>query len=132
MSKKYYQRDTRASTNDKDTFGTIYESMLLSDTWQSLKKSTQNLYIYCRVQSRSRAGRACLFKHAREYETKYDSDIEFVFPAKHIEKYGLDRRNFKRGLTELIQAGFLEIVEQNNHRRDVNVYRFSNKWSKKS
>lgn len=113
--------------NKFDTFGMICESMCKTKVFQDLTPSAKVMYVLCRVQSASEDGRRCLFQHAKQYEREYSADC-FVFPAQHMEKYGLDRRNAKKQIDLLVSAGFLDIVEENRQQKLVNVYRFSSRW----
>ncbi len=120
--------DYNASNGVNDNFGTIYAGMCKSDAFKSLNISLRFFYVVCRVQSQSKEGRQCLYRHCEEEGTKYDHHTHFVFPASHIEEYGYDRRNAFKYLNELANAGFIEKVENNKHRKKVNVYRFVSKW----
>ena len=52
---------------------------------------------------------------------------DFVFPRSKYRTYsGNDK--FLRARQELIDKGFLEVVQNNANLRRPNVYRFSDKW----
>lgn len=116
-----------AQGNQLDPFGIVCESMCKTKAFQDLPPSVKVMYVYCRVQSMSVDGRRCLYQHAKQYERTYSTDC-FVFPASHMERFGLDRRNAKKQINHLVNAGFLEIVESNRQQKVVNVYCFSSKW----
>ena len=126
--RKEKYRDIFASSKKTDYFGTIFDSMCRSKDYKDLSLGAKHFYTLCRVQARSKAGRACLYAHSKEFNNTYDAERYFVFPAKHQEAYGVLRQNGNRYLQELERAGFIEKVEQNNHIKKVNVYRFSRKW----
>ncbi|MCR5836708.1 MAG: hypothetical protein K6G88_09385 [Lachnospiraceae bacterium] len=128
-SKKTQFKDTRASVSGKDYFGTIYDGMCRSETYRKLHIGAKHFYTLCRVQSRSSHGKACLYKHAKEWGTNYNENY-FVFPASHLEMYGIERSNAHKYFKELQEAGFIRKVECNKHIHKVNVYEFSDKWKK--
>ena len=127
--KKYL--DNAASLGESDFFGTIYDGMCQSKQYQSLSIGARQFYTLCRVQSRSSHGKACLSRHGQEENTTY-TDYCFCFPAKHLKLYGVDRSNANRYLNELINAGFIDLLEQNKHRKKINVYCFSSRWKQTS
>lgn len=130
-SKKTYKPDYFASCGDeKDTFLTCYDSLLVSEQFKKLSPSAKNMYILCRNQLTSRNGRQCLYNHAKEFEISYPDNC-FVFPSKQQERYGLKRTNSYRYLQELIDAGFIKKHEGNKHMWKVNVYQFCTDWKKK-
>lgn len=126
--KKEKFKDIKASCKTVDTFGTVFESMCKSEAYKGLTIGAKHFYTLCRVQSRSKTGRSCLFKHQQVYGINYNPEIYFVFPAKQMEEYGEKRQNGHRYFKELEQAGFIEIAENNSHIKKVNVYKFSDKW----
>lgn len=131
MAKKNYVRDTFASCKDKDTFGSIYESMVLSPAFIELSSREKVMYMLCRVQASSKTAKSCIYNHATENEREYEKNA-FVFPAKHMAKYGIDRSNGNKLLKQLEEKGFIEKVECNKRQRKINVYRFSIGWKNSS
>lgn len=125
--KKPQYKDCFASAGEKDYFGTIYDGMCKSTAYQSLGIGARHFYTLCRVQARSTHGKACLYKHGDEYGIQYN-EHDFVFPAKHLEMYGIDRSNASRYFKELEAAGFITKKEKNKHIKKVNVYSFSDRW----
>lgn len=119
--------DLYAGNGPNDRFGTVFDGMVTSEKFQSLSLGARYFYILCRVQSQSKHGKACLYKHREEYGRTY-GDKCFVFPASHQRMYGVDKGNSSRYLSELTKAGFIECIENNSHMRKVNVYAFSDKW----
>ena len=112
-----------------EPFGRVYSSVLKSEQYRNLSIGARQLYCCCRAQESSRKGRQCLFRHG--VEDGNDSYVEyrdFVFPARHLSEYGIDRSNAVKWFGELEDAGFITIREKNKHRRKVNVYSFSDKW----
>lgn len=126
-SKKNKYRDYFASSGDKDTFGMLYEGMCKSEAYKSLPISVRHFYDMCRVQAKSSRGKACLYEHGKEVGVTY-SDNDFVFPASHLQEFGYDRSNAHKYFDVLVAAGFIDIKENNQHRKKVNVYSFSSRW----
>lgn len=127
--KKTFKPDKFASKEgNHESFGTVYHSMVTDDKFKKLSNMAKEVYFYCRIQLTSKESRECLFNHGKEQDITY-GDGCFVFPSKHQQGYGfMDRGNFSGWMQELINAGFIERVEHNKHRRKVNVYRFSTRW----
>lgn len=129
FKKKTFKPDYFASRcGAKETYGTIYYSLLTDEKFLKLSNMARYLYVCCRVQSTSRLGRECLYNHGNEEGVVYGEGC-FVLPAKHQREYGLnDRGNVAKWMKELIDAGFVDKLETNKHRKKVNVYRFSTRW----
>lgn len=129
MPKKQYKPDLFASVGKGDTFAMIYDGMIKSDAFLSLTCAEKYFYCVCRVQSKSVDGKACLYRHGIEDGVQY-TEHDFVFPAKHMEKYGYDRSNGLKYINSLIDKGFIKCKEKNKHRYKVNVYSFTDGWKK--
>ena len=117
-----------ATDNPNDNFGMIHEGLLKSLQFQNLSSGAQNFLLTCYVHAQTEKSRRCLYNHGKEFSREYDHERDFVFPRKQMEEYGVDGSNGYKYLKALIDAGFLEIKEQNKHMRMVNVYSFSSKW----
>lgn len=130
-SKKSKYKDLYASTDDKDFFGTIYDGMCRSKAYQALNIGARQFYTLCRVQAKSTHGKSCLYQHGNEFGVEY-TENDFVFPAKHLAMYGIDRSNANHLFEELEAAGFIDVKEKNSHRKRVNVYSFSKRWKDSS
>lgn len=123
-------RDAAAmiESGDHKRYGTIGVRMMQSLEFRALTPGAQLMYMRCRCQSQSPEGRRCLYQYSKDVGMDYSPDRYFVFPSKHMAEYGVDRGNGSKWLKELINKGFLEMVESNKHRHKVNVYSFSTKW----
>lgn len=53
--------------------------------------------------------------------------MEFTFPYSKYKNY-VSKQGFLNIRTELIEKGFIEIVQNNANLRKANIYRFSEKW----
>lgn len=129
--KKIQFVDTKASFGNKDYFGTVFVGMLKHSAYKKLSLAQKQFYSYCRVQSRSSEGQACLYNFSKESGIIYSKDC-FVFPASHMKQYGIDRGNGSKLLKQLEAAGFIRTVENNKHRKKINVYEFSDEWKNSS
>lgn len=110
------------------TFCMIYESLLKNEYFQQLDGSLRYFYICCLSEWRSRDGRSCLYQHRQESQREY-SIYSFVFPAKHLKQYGIDRGNASRYFDDLIALGLLRKLENNKLRQKVNVYEILDGWN---
>lgn len=115
MAKKSFKPDYNAciGNNKHENFGSIYESMVKSEQFKALSSPARMLYVLCRIQHKSSAGKACLHNHSEEFGVKYP-DSCFVFPAKQQLEYGLQRTNSQRYFKELIEKGFIENMNRIN------------------
>lgn len=133
MSKRKTDNDPFLSLTDKDNFTYIYDGTLTSKQFTSLSPSTQRLYIACISQRMSGKGTANLHlfnkQHGKDYNEK---NGYFTMPKKRIEEYGLKANTcHTKGFKELEEAGFIEVIERNRHRKIENIYRLSTAWKKK-
>ncbi len=130
-NKKQYKADIFASIGKDDKFGMVYDGLYQSKAFNELPLSVKHFYTLCRIQAKSSHGTSCLYKHGKEYGITY-TENDFVFPASHMRKYGVDRSNGFKCLKKLIEAGFIDKKEKNKHMYKVNVYSFSKRWKEQS
>lgn len=124
--------DPRLSLTDKDNFATIYVGALTCKQYTSMSLSARQLYIACISQNMSGKGKANLHLFNEQHGTNYNEyDGFFTMPNKRIKAYGLSPNTcHKKSFKELIDNGFIEVVESNRHRHIENIYRFSTAWKK--
>ena len=129
MKKNKNYIDINASISNRDKyFGIIYEGMCKSEQFQKLSRKAQIVYVLCRVHAHTQKCKACLYNHAKEEGRTYGPDC-FVFPDCQQDDYGEhDHSNFNKYMKQLINAGFIDLIENNKHRFKINVYSFSSKW----
>lgn len=132
MARKKYEPDFNACIGKHDTFGMVYAGMVKHESFKNLSIGEKNMYFYCRIQAKDNTAKQCLFKHGQEYGREYNPETDFVFPASHFEKYGIDRGNGSRWLHALANKGFIKIKEDNSKQKLVNVYSFIDKWKNTS
>lgn len=125
---KYWESDT----GKNDNFGRVHESLVKSHAYQKLKPQEKVFYLLCRVQAETETGRQCLYNAINEQKLDLQDTGNphkyFVFPASHMDEYGIDRYGGCRALKALENAGFIKVVANNKHRFKVNVYEFSDEW----
>ena len=129
--------DYFASRDASDhNWGRIYEGMVKSSAYQKLSLGARHFFTICRIQANTSSAKRTLYNHCGRrsiYEDGGQNKIHilenyFVFPASHLNEYGYDRSNASKYFKELKEAGFIDIIESNQHRHQVNVYAFSNRW----
>lgn len=91
----------------KDKFVQITHTLLNHQSFTTLKRSSQMLYIYMRDYS--------------------NGNYVFTYPYK-IYKNIFSKQGFQIALNELIEHGFLEIKASGRYTRTENIYQFSAKW----
>lgn len=97
---------------DENRFIQVGNALLLSKKFQALKPGAQMLYL-------------CMAMDAGEKR-------EFAFPHKAAKKYGISSSSFERWTEELIEAGFIEKIEDENfYLYTPNKYRFNFAWKAK-
>ncbi len=132
MGKKKYEPDYNACIGKHDPFGMIYLGMTTHESFINLTPREKLMYVYCRQQINDPKAKQCLFKHGQDYSREYNPKTDFVFPASHFEKYGIDRGNGSRWLHSLAKKGFIKIKEDNHEQKLVNVYSFIGEWKNSS
>ena len=90
----------------------VGNSLLLSEEYHRLTANAQILYL-------------CMTMEAGGKPT-----VKFSHSA--AKKYGISSTTFDRAIKQLREAGFLELVEDDNmYQFAANVYRFSTRWKSK-
>lgn len=133
MSKGQKDNNPLTSLTDKDNFAIIYEGALTCKQYISMSPTAKQLYIACISQNMSKKGTANLHLFNKQHGTNYNEKSGyFTMPNKRIKDYGLSPNTcHKHSFKELINAGFIEVIENNKHRHIENIYRFSAAWKKK-
>lgn len=95
--------------NKEKRFAQVGHSFCINQAVKSLSPAALKMYI-------------CIVDEA-------GADRTFEFPEGAAKKYGFTTKGtFRTKVQELIDAGFIEVVENNRTCRKANVYRFSLKW----
>lgn len=93
----------------KERYISIAETMLKHKKFMSLKSSSKTLYIYMKYWACGR--------------------IEFEY-AISMSKSFMSANTFLKSKDELVDKGFIEVIEIGKFTRTTNKYKFSNKWYK--
>lgn len=135
MSKKkqVYQKKTFESTGvGNDTSANIYMSMLMSKAWQQLSKNAQVLYLYCKAQYYAEKQKPKpIVRQLSETEQKMCFTMN---RSKWLNLYCIyksDNGQFNKDMKQLIDNGFVKIVELGSTTRTKNIYMFSDEWQNK-
>lgn len=134
MSRRKSKKDNDPllSLTDKDNYTYIYDGTLTSKQFTSMSPSAQRLYFACISQRMSGKGKANLHLFNEQHGKNYsEQDGYFTMPNKRIKDYGLNPVTcYKTGFKELVDVGFIEVVENNRHRHIENIYRLITAWKK--
>ncbi len=85
----------------------IANTQLVSPVMRSLSNSAFRIYTNMRMES--------------------GGNISFTFPYSKYKSY-MTRPTFEKVVDELVNTGFIEVVQRNANLRKANVYRFSEGW----
>lgn len=132
------------NSNPYSKFTMLYEDLFLSPEFQALDHATQHFYICCRINAITDNGWGALVKHTKERNARMDlSKMQstqemnermdndngyFVMPAAHMKRFGYTRQHGYKLMKKLIDAGFVEEVENNKSQLKMNCYKFSSKF----
>lgn len=117
--KKYTPKPYESSRPNKDSFTSIYESMLKSFAWKELTSNQKILYI---EMKRSRYGKNKPSNYGEEY---------FYFNRHYyVEELGLysNTSQFRKDRDTLIEKGFIICEENGANTRKKSVYKLSPMW----
>ena len=131
-SKGKVPNDPLISLTQRDNYATIYEGAMTHERFKKLNPTAKNLYFFCLLQRKSKKGRDNLYHFNMQYGKNYDHEKGyFTMPAKRIKEFGLDAGTcHRRAFKELIENGFIEVVENNRLSHRENIYKFTTKWKK--
>ena len=123
--------------NAKGGFVRIYSDMLFSNAWNNLTPAAKNLYLFClyaRFHQTKTEKQYLAEKYGNDdFDYFFFNESRFIIQDKRDSMhYGIYSKGngklFRRDRDLLITNGFIEIVEQNKHRMQKNVYKLSAKW----
>lgn len=83
--------------------------MMDSEAWEQLDCYSATLYVHMK----------------KKYNKSNEQDISFTY--KEGMKL-MSKPKFTQAIDQLIECGFIELVEQNWNTRKCNIYGFSDKW----
>ena len=120
MSKrKHYTPQSFESGKSKDVSAVLYASMLQSKNYIELSNGAKVLYQYMKLQY---YGAKNIPEHPQEH---------FYFnEAMYMKTYklGTNKAQFRKYRNELIEGGFIYLVEYGGTTRTKNIYGFCDKW----
>lgn len=120
--RKYRPKSFESSIAAGEPSASIFMSMLRSPAWMNLKPRAQILYLYMKAQ----------YYGVRERRKPEQNPMYFVFNQalwKKTYKLYSNNTSFYADRNQLIEHGFIEIVETGKLTRTKSIYKFSDKWS---
>lgn len=133
-SKPYVPKTFESTGCSGDTSANIYMSMLMSNAWNNLSKNARVLYLYCKAQYYAEKRKPTTQTSNLQVQQS-DRTYFTMNKSKWCELYGLykegNARNFTKDMKELIDNGFVELVENGRLTRTKSVYKLSDKWQDK-
>ena len=82
-------------------------SIMASESMRSLSPSAFKIYCYMRIESGGKRS--------------------FKFPFSKYRSY-TTRPTFEKALKELVDKGFVDVIQRNGNLRKANIYSFSSRW----
>lgn len=117
--RKYEPKAYECVSSQPPLSAVIYASMVQSDNWKKLSHGAHVTYLYMKLQL---YGARNIEGHPKEH---------FYFnDAMATKVYGIstNREQCRKYRNELLQYGFIELVEYRAHSFDKNIYTFSSRW----
>ncbi|MCC8073435.1 MAG: hypothetical protein LIO62_04850 [Clostridiales bacterium] len=102
-------------------FLNINQETLLSENFKHLSNSAKLLYFYMRMEQFG----------VNEKEHPEKDNKKFYFTQKQYkEKYNIfsSPNAFINARDELINAGFIDCIADNSYTRQMNIYKYSDRW----
>jgi hypothetical protein len=128
----YKPKSFESDQNKSDTSSNIYMSMLMSESWQKLSKNAQILYVYCKAQYYAEKTKPK--PQLRQLTEQEQRQCFTMNKSKWQSLYGIypsDNGQFNKDMKQLIDNGFIELIENGKNTRTKSIYMLSNKWNKK-
>lgn len=128
-SKKYAPKPFESDGNASDTSANIYMSMLMSYAWQQLSKNAQVLYVYCKAQYYAEKRKPKPeHRQLSEQEQRQCFTMNKSKWQKLYKIYKSDNGQFNKDMKQLIEYGFVELLESGKNVREKNTYILSSEW----
>jgi hypothetical protein len=111
-----------------DTSASIFESMLQSEAFKSLKHRQQILYVYCKAQYYGKRKPRADYKDIPELQGddlvyfNFDVAVEYGRYTKKSSKL------FYTDMDALIKAGFIERIVSGKAHKKKTIYKYSARW----
>ena len=126
---KYRLKSIESLGNSNDTSANLYMSMLTSPAYFKLSNGAVRLYNYCKAQLYAEKR-----KPVPQIRQLNETQLSYCFTMNkskwlnlyHI--YNSDNGQFYKDMEQLIELGFVELVESGKTNRSKNIYMLSDKW----
>lgn len=126
---KYVPKSFESTGAGNDTSANIYMSMLMSDKWQALSKNAQVLYVYCKAQYYAEKKKPKpQFRELTEQEQRQCFTMNKSKWQKLYHIYKSDNGQFNKDMKQLIEMGFIDIIQSGQRNRSKSIYMLSNRW----
>ncbi len=99
--------ETKNNDGTEKRYFRLGASIMASETMRTLSSSAFKVYCYMRIES---AGKK-----------------SFKFPHTKYRSF-MSKPTFYKARNELIEHGFIDIVQNNKNLRKANIYMFSDRW----
>ena len=106
------------SNESNEPYSALYVTMLTSGAWRNLSHGARSLYTYMKLQYMSKTNRSSGLQ-----------PDQFYFNRAMYEGFGFTNRNqFIKWRDELVNQGFITVVECGRITRTKSIYQFSDAW----
>ena len=132
IPKKYESKGShfvdKNGTKRKETFASIFESMLQSKAFKSLTKNQRLLYVYCKAQILGKR------KPKEDYKKLelYQEEECFYLHLQAVIDYGLYKRGgasqFYDDMQALEDKGFIKKLASGQNSKSKNIYKLTGDW----
>ena len=129
MSKKNnYKPRGFETVGENKLSSTLFYPMLQSKAFKSLTNNAKVLYIYMKLQLYGQ--KKVVDPEGLERDCFYFNRVMFIKGGNNKNSYELYSNcgQFERDLKQLIEYGFIEIVQGGKNTRTKSIYCFSAKW----
>lgn len=128
MKSKKARADYYFSDGAEDRFySKLYPGQLKNEKFLALSLGAKYLYLASRAHVKTSECRRTLHAHSQAFGREYPESA-FCFTAQQLARYGISRSKAPAWFRELVQNGFLSVMENNALQRLPNVYCFSASW----
>lgn len=108
--------------NKKEPFASLYVTMLTSEAWRNLSLGARNLYTYMKLEATGT-------DPEKKFQKENLKPEQFYFNRAVCKKYGFSNPNqFGKWRDELVEHGFIDLVECGRWTRTKSIYALSDRW----
>lgn len=125
MSRTKKKQSTAFHVSDEKYFPVDFKAF---DMLKQYRPSV--FYVYCAMCLKCFSDKKRLYAQQKEHGGNYSlQDTVITFSQADIKAFGLSPRTAKKAIELLVSIGAIKVVEQNQHRKLMNVYHV-NRWDK--